>query len=181
MLRIECKEISRPWLLSSSPAIRGVRTTPTRLEAVALHIAAGTLPPATDVKTIEACTVEGSAVRRINPAHSGAGKKLGARKRADIPSNGNSANVPRNTMMCSRQCRAPTSACSGESFAPCRKNSSTIAASASKLTAVAAWPRAGITAAKATVSRIAARNLSMCDQMERSKSISSLVSSPYPS
>jgi hypothetical protein len=102
--------MSRPWLASRKPAISGVRKTPSRLDAVALHIAAGTLPPATDVKTIEACTVEGSAVSKITPAHKGPGRKPGARKRAEMPSNGNSANVLRNTVTCSRQCRAPTSA-----------------------------------------------------------------------
>ena len=163
--------------MSRKPAIRGVRKTPARLEAVALHIAAGTLPPATDVKTIDACTVEGNAVSRINPAHNGPGRKPGARKRADIPSNGNSANVLRNTITCSRQCRAPTRASSGESFAPCMKNSSTIAPSASQLTASPASPRAGITAAKATVNRMAARNVSMRDQTERSKIIWGLVCS----
>ena len=100
--------MSRPWRASRKPAIRGVRKTPSRFEAVALHIAAGTLPPATDVKAIEACTVEGSAVSKITPAQSGPGRKFGARKRAETPSSGNSANVLRNTIVCSRQCRAPT-------------------------------------------------------------------------
>src|SRR5271166_267197 len=91
MPRTDRAEMSRPWLASRKPAIRGVKNTPSRLEAVALHIAAGTLPPATDVKTIEDCTVEGSAVSKITPAHSGPGRKLGARTRAQIPSKGNSA------------------------------------------------------------------------------------------
>ena len=54
MARTERAEISRPWRVSRKPAIRGVRKTPSRFEAEALHSAAGTLPPATDVKAIEA-------------------------------------------------------------------------------------------------------------------------------
>jgi hypothetical protein len=50
-----------------------------------------------------------------------------------------------------------------------------MAASASQPTAAASPPRAGIMAAKATVSRMAARNLSMRDQTERSKVILSLI------
>src|ERR1700724_3276262 len=135
MERTERAEMSRPCRVSRKPAIRGVTKTPSRFEAEALHSAAGTLPPATDVKAIEACTVEGSAVSRITPAQSASGRKLGARKRAEIPSSGNSANVLRNTIVCSRQCRAPRNATSGESFAPCMKNNSAMAASVSQPTA----------------------------------------------
>src|SRR3984957_18949379 len=118
MARTERAETSMPWRASRKPAIRGVRKTASRLDAVALHIAAGTLPPATDVKTIEACTVEGSVVSKITPAHKGPGRKFGKRTGAEIPRSGKTAKVLRNTIVCSRQCRAPTGASSGESFAP---------------------------------------------------------------
>src|ERR1700688_4007856 len=96
MERTERAEMSRPCRVSRKPAIRGVRKTPSRFEAEALHSAAGTLPPATDVKAIEACTVEGSAVSRISPAQSGSGRKLGARKGAENPSNGKRAKAAPN-------------------------------------------------------------------------------------
>src|ERR1700722_10704749 len=153
MERTERAEMSRPCRVSRKPAIRGVRKTPSRFDAEALHSAAGTLPPATDVKAIEDCTVEGNAVSRISPAQSGSGSKFGASRRAVTPSSGNSANVLRNTIECNRQCRAPRRATSGESCAPCMKNSSAMAASVSQPTATAGSPRAGITEAKATVSR----------------------------
>ena len=104
--------------MSRKPAIRGVRKTPSRFDAEALHIAAGTLPPATDVKAIEDCTVEGSAASKIKPAHSVSGSKPGASQRAETASSGNSTNVLRNTIVCSRQCRAPTSASLGRKLRP---------------------------------------------------------------
>jgi hypothetical protein len=50
----ERAERSAPWLASRQPAITGLRNTPSRFDADALHKAAGTLPPATDVKAIGA-------------------------------------------------------------------------------------------------------------------------------
>ncbi|MNR54706.1 hypothetical protein D3C85_1749390 [compost metagenome] len=41
----------------------GVRNTPIRLEAEALHTAAGMLPRASEVKAMEDCTVAGRAQR----------------------------------------------------------------------------------------------------------------------
>ena len=43
-------------------ASNGVATTPTIEERDALTIAAATLPPAIDVKAMDACTVEGTKV-----------------------------------------------------------------------------------------------------------------------
>ena len=40
-----------------------VRPMPMRFDADALHTAAGTLPPAIEVKAIEDCTVEGNRLR----------------------------------------------------------------------------------------------------------------------
>src|ERR1700760_4168977 len=96
----------------------GVRKIPKRFDADALHIAAGTLPRATEVKAIEACTVDGKAVKRSSPAQSGAGKRLGAKRWAAVPSSGKSTNVLRKTMMCNRHCRRPRKAASGDRCAP---------------------------------------------------------------
>ena len=41
--------------------------TPMRLETDAAQIAAGTLPPAIEVKAIEDCTVEGSTDKNSSP------------------------------------------------------------------------------------------------------------------
>jgi hypothetical protein len=152
-----------------------VRKIPNRFDADALHSAAGALPPATEVKAIEACTVDGKAVSRRNPGHSDAGKRLGAMRCAAIPSSGKSANVLRKTSVCNRHCRKPRNAASGESCAPCMKNSYAMAASVSQPTANAASLRAGITQASPTVSRMAARNRSMRDQIGRSQVMQSLV------
>ena len=67
MAKAERAEKSAPWLASKKPAITGVRKMPKRFDVDALHKAAGTLPPATDVKAIEACTVEGRAVSSMQP------------------------------------------------------------------------------------------------------------------
>ena len=44
---------------------------PSRLDAVAAHSAAGTLPRAIEVNAIDDWTVEGSTHSRISPVHSG--------------------------------------------------------------------------------------------------------------
>ena len=48
-----------PWACSRSPTSRGVSAMPMMLDSEALHSAAATLPPATEVKITEACTVDG--------------------------------------------------------------------------------------------------------------------------
>ncbi len=60
---IESKEIAPPEPLASSSTRSGVTTTPSMLDTEALVRAAGTLPPAIEVKAIEDCTVDGSSVR----------------------------------------------------------------------------------------------------------------------
>ena len=117
-----------PWVLSSRPASNGVSRMPSRLDAVAAHRAAGTLPRAIEVKAIDDCTVEGSTHSSSSPVHSGGVSSVGARARAARPSAGNSRKVLANTTTCSRQCRAPASAAFGCRRAPCRKNSRAIAA-----------------------------------------------------
>ena len=101
---------------------------PSRLDAVAAHSAAGTLPRAIEVKAIDDCTVDGSTHSISSPAHSGGVSRPGASARAVRPSAGNSRKVLASTTACSRQCRAPASAACGASRAPCRKNISAMAA-----------------------------------------------------
>ena len=82
-----------PCVLSSRPASSGVSRMPSRLEAVAAHSAAGTLPRAIEVKAIEDCTVDGSTHSSSRPVHSGGVSRPGATARAARPSAGNSRKV----------------------------------------------------------------------------------------
>ena len=52
---------------NSTPARSGVRNMPKIFEADAEQMAAGTLPPAIDVKAMDDCTVEGSTHRNRMP------------------------------------------------------------------------------------------------------------------
>ena len=101
---------------------------PSRLDAVAAHSAAATLPRAIEVNAIEDCTVDGSTHSISSPAHSGGVSSPGAIARAVSPSTGNTRKVLPSTVACSRQWRAPASAARGASRAPWRKNISAIAA-----------------------------------------------------
>ena len=122
---------------------------PSRLENEALHTAAATLPRAIEVKAIDDCTVEGSSVRNSMPVAT-IGGTCGI---AAIPSpaSGNSTKVAASTIRCSRQCPAPAKIASRDSLAPCRKNSSTMPASAAQLMKPAKPPRAGNSEASNTV------------------------------
>ena len=101
---------------------------PRRFDAVAAQSAAGTLPRAIEVKAIDACTVDGNTQSRIRPVQSSGGSKRGNIALSPRPKAGNSTKVLTNTTMCRRQWLAPASAARGASRAPCRKNSSAIAA-----------------------------------------------------
>ena len=83
---------------------------PSRLDAVAAHSAAATLPRAIEVKAIEDCTVDGSRHSISSPAHSGGVSNSGATARIVSPIAGNSRKVLPSTTACSRQCRAPANA-----------------------------------------------------------------------
>ena len=77
-----------PWVLSSRPASSGVSSMPSRLDAVAAHSAAGTLPRAIEVKAIEDCTVDGSTHSSSRPVQSGGGQQVrrqGAGGQAEEP------------------------------------------------------------------------------------------------
>jgi hypothetical protein len=58
-----------PWppTENSRPTSSGVRNMPKMLEAEAEQIAAGTLPPAIEVKAIDDCTVDGRTQRKRMP------------------------------------------------------------------------------------------------------------------
>jgi hypothetical protein len=61
--RIESRPTSAcPEVFISAIASKGVRKTPSRLDADALTIAPATLPRAIEVKLMELCTVEGHKV-----------------------------------------------------------------------------------------------------------------------
>jgi hypothetical protein len=116
------------------------------------------LPPASAVKAIEACTVDGRVVSRITPVQSGGENSPGNTARALTPISGKSTKVPKNTIACSRQCEAPASTACGESRAPCMKNISAMATLVAAPTAAAASPVAGISVANPTVAPSAPRN-----------------------
>ncbi|MNT74071.1 hypothetical protein D3C72_2128510 [compost metagenome] len=72
-----CRKICRnassekppPWppTVNSRPTSNGVRNMPKIFEAEAEQIAAGTFPPAMEVKAMEDCTVDGSTQRNSTP------------------------------------------------------------------------------------------------------------------
>ena len=64
--RIE-REAAWPPVANSRPTSSGVRNMPKMLEADAAQMAAGTLPPAIEVKAIDDCTVEGRTQRKRMP------------------------------------------------------------------------------------------------------------------
>ena len=138
---------------------------PARFEKDALHTAAATLPRAIEVKAIDDWTVEGSSVKNRNPPAS-VGVSSG-RCATAIPSSGNSAKVVANTARCSRQLRSPCTIASRDSRAPCRKNSSTIPASAAHPNHVAARPTGGSSEARRTVPSSISTNGSNTARMRR--------------
>src|SRR5258706_4080105 len=147
------------WFVIVTLTITGVRKMPIRLEADALHTAAGTLPLAIDVKAIDDCTVDGSVHRNRTPVYSagvtsGASTGLSAR-----PSSGNSTNVLSRTTRCRRQCVAPATIAPRGNLAPCRKNSRLIEMFAIKLTVTAVCPRQGSRLAAITVATSASVKL----------------------
>src|SRR5271163_5254553 len=101
---------------------------PTRLDAEALHKAAATLPPAIEVNAIEDCTVDGRVHRNIRPSTIGAGNSAEAAGRSARPKSGKSTKVAAKTTRCSRQCETAATTAARDRRAPCKKNSSPIAA-----------------------------------------------------
>ena len=96
-----------PALATTVPTSSGVRKMPSRLDADALHTAAGTLPRAMDVNAIADCTVAGRQHRNRMPRYSSgvtSGSNTGLSAR---PSSGNIRNVAEKMVRCSFQCVSP--------------------------------------------------------------------------
>ena len=138
----------REWI--SRLASSGVTMIPSTFDSEALHTAAATLPRATAVNAIEDCTVDGSRVRNSMPDTISGSSQPGASSLTARPIAGNHTKVEASTNMCSRQLPMPWTIASRDSLAPCRKNSSPIATSATTSNTDAARPRAGSSEAIAT-------------------------------
>ncbi|MNE45373.1 hypothetical protein D3C80_1396540 [compost metagenome] len=127
----------------SSTTSNGVSTMPSRLDAAALQIAAGTLPRASEVKAMADCTVAGKAHRYSTPRYSSSptsGRNNGLNS---MPSNGNITKVQANTSRCRRQCPAPAATASRDNLAPCKKNSRPMARLVSPPNTTAPLPSQG--------------------------------------
>src|SRR3546814_20679046 len=104
--------------------------------------AAATLPGALVGKDMEDCTVEGSSVRNGKPAliDGGVAFDCGVAR----PIRGKTAKVVPSVARCSLHALAPFQIACRDSFAPCRKKSRTMPASAAAPARPAASPRAEI-------------------------------------
>ena len=76
---------------------------PKILEADALQTAAGTFPPAKEVKAMADCTVPGSTHKNNTPMYSCCPSKGTSTGLARIPISGNNKKVQENTSRCRRQ------------------------------------------------------------------------------
>src|SRR5690625_7987204 len=92
---------------SISSRINVYKTIPSKLEADALHTAAGTLPPAIEVKAMADCTVAGRAHKYRMPMTKGPPSKGSNSGWAIQPNNGKSTKVKEKTTTCKRQCIMP--------------------------------------------------------------------------
>jgi len=124
---------------------------PSRFDAVAPQIAAGTLPRAMEVKPIEDCTVEESVQTNSTPIHSCGVSRSGTALFKARPSSGNRMKVEASVSRCRRGCFSPDRAASRESLAPCRKNSSEMAALLAMCMKCSKLPVAGKKVASSTV------------------------------
>ena len=149
--------LTPPWAWSRAAASNGVRNTPRRLEAEAAATAAGTLPRATPTKAMELWMVEGRQPRNTMPAASGGGVIQAGRAAIPRQSRGNRPKVEASTSRCSRQWVRPPITASRDSRAPCRKNTTAMAALVTQPRVVATSPRAGATEARAATARIRTR------------------------
>lgn len=110
-------------LATTVPTSSGVRKMPSRLEAEALHTAAGTLPRAIEVKAMADCTVAGRQHRKRMPRYSSgvtSGSSTGFRI---TPSRGKIRKVAEKIVRCRRQCVMPATMASRDRRAPWRKKS----------------------------------------------------------
>src|SRR5215470_5103121 len=133
---------------------------PRMLDSEAAHRAAATLPPAIEVKTTEACTVDGKVQRKTKPAYRDGASTVPDNGYIASPSIGNATKVAPRMIRCRRQCRIPASTAERDRRAPCRKNSKAIATSLPIATQRALSPRQGSTSAMPTAARMASMKLS---------------------
>ena len=102
------------------------------------------------VNAMADCTVAGNTHRYNTPTYSSGVTSGSNTGRNTQPSNGNNTNVAPTTTRCSRQCDNPALMASRESLAPCRKNSSAMAATVTPSITRATAPEAGNTLASVT-------------------------------
>src|SRR5271166_684646 len=96
----------------------GVSTTPRMLDNDALTMAAETCPRAIEVNAMDDCTVDGTRHRNSTPWYRSMVSTDGTNARATTPSIGKITYVVVRTSKCSRHCRTPCQACSGDNRAP---------------------------------------------------------------
>ena len=102
----------------SAIASNGVITTPRTLEAVAATIAAATLPPASEVKVIDDCTVEGTRHRKMSPTRMGAESTESGTASRGRARRGKTTNVVPRMARWSRQFLRPERVSAADSLAP---------------------------------------------------------------
>ena len=108
-----------PALVCSTRLVSsGVIIMPSKLEILALKMAAGRLPPAMLTITTDVETVLGSAHRKNMLCHSISPPSAPKNGRASSASAGNSPNVASCTSVCSRQLRMPARSLAKLSFRP---------------------------------------------------------------
>src|SRR5450830_1562205 len=100
-------ECCAPCATTITLTINGVRKIPSKLDAEALQIAAGTLPRATDVKAMDDCTVDGSTHRNRMPRYRSGVRTNNKAGFSIRPSKGKTRKVHNSTVRCSRQCTMP--------------------------------------------------------------------------
>src|SRR5271163_3032597 len=150
-----------PLVFISSTTSNGVSAIPTMLDSDALTSAPETFPRAIDVKAIEDWTVDGTRHRNSSPLYRSRFSSQGTRPRAASPSNGKTTKVVAKTSRCSCHRLTPCQACCGDSRAPYSQNSSAITTLAATDTTSEKAPRAGNSAASATVAAMASRKVSI--------------------
>ena len=144
------EELASPCGTTNQLTSSGVTSTPSRVEAEALHTAAGMLPRAMEVKAMADCTVAGSTHKYITPVYSSGVTKGSSNGRSAQPSNGNNTKVQANTSKCSRQWVMPAMIASRESLVPCMKNNRPMAKLVSHSKPCALRPCAGKKLARST-------------------------------
>ena len=105
-----------PWM--NSIASSGVMMTPSTLEAVAATMAAGMLPPASEVNVIDDCTVDGTRHRKIKPIFIALEIHPSGMASSGVASSGYITKVIARIVRWSFQCLMPATVSSVERRAP---------------------------------------------------------------